>query len=223
MGKVLVACEESQIVTKAFIDAGHDAMSCDIAYDGALGMPHYKGDVRDLLTEYYDLVIFHPVCRYIANSGVQWLRRELDRWHNLKDACSFFNLRHKFNSTRVATENPIPHGYAVEGRVKYKKDIDGVWIHTYSNIAHEHIGKPDQIIQPWQFGHEKMKATCFWLKGLPPLQPTKIVGPPPKNKKERYKWQDVWTASPGPERERLRSRTYQGIANAMADQWGKLL
>ena len=100
----------------------------------------------------------------------------------------------------MATENPIPHKYAVEL-----------------------IGGYDQIFQPWHFGHEKMKATCLWLKGLPPLKYTNVVGPPPKDKKERYKWQDVWTASPGPGREKLRSVTYQGFADAMADQWSVLL
>ena len=198
--RVLIACEESQTVCKAFRERGHEAYSCDIQ-DCSGGHPewHLKTDVRQLLTEYFDLVIFHPVCRYITNSGVRWLHTEPGRLDKLDEACIFFNLRHKFNSPRVATENPIPHKYAVDK-----------------------IGVYDQIFQPWHFGHEKMKATCLWLKGLPPLEYTNIVGPPPKDKKERYQWQDVWAASPGPDREKLRSKTYQGIANAMSEQWGGL-
>lgn len=197
--KVLIAAEQSQVVTEQFIMLGHDAMSCDKYYPGAKGLPHFKGDVRELLKEYFDLVIFHPVCRYLANSGVQHLRKDPYRFIKMCDASDFFNLRHKFNSPKVAAENPIPHKYAVC-----------------------QIGMYDQIFQPWHFGHKKMKATCLWLKNLPPLKHTNVVGPPPKDKKERYKWQDVWTCSPGPERERLRSVTYEGIAKAMAEQWGTI-
>lgn len=203
----LVACEQSQEVTEQIIMLGHNAMSCDINYDGAKLLPHYRGDVRDLLKERYDLVIFHPVCKYLTNSGVRWLynpdgRQNTRRWMSLIDGMNFFNLRHEFNSDFVATENPIPHKYAVNGIA----DKAG-------------IGKYNQCFQPWHFGHEKMKATCLWLKGLPPLKPTNIVGPPPKDKKERIKWQDIWMASPGPDRERLRSVTYTGVAEAMAKQW----
>lgn len=203
----LVACEQSQEVTEQLIMLGHKAMSCDIEYDGAKGYPHYKGDVRDLLQERYDLVIFHPVCKYIANSGVRWLynpdgRQNTRRWMSLIDAMYFFNLRHQFNSDYVGTENPIPHKYAVNGIA----DKEG-------------IGKYNQCFQPWHFGHEKMKATCLWLKNLPALKHTNIVGPPPKDKAERNKWQDVWMASPSPDRERLRSVTYAGVAKAMATQW----
>lgn len=198
--KILIACEESQTVCKAFRILGHEAYSCDII-DCSGGHPewHIKGDIRLLLREYFDLVIFHPVCRYIANSGVRWLHEENGRWDKMNEACDFFNLRHKFNSPCVATENPIPHKYAVEK-----------------------IGTYDQLFQPWHFGHQKMKGTCLWLKNLPKLIPTTIVGPPPKDKKERYKWQDTWTASPGPDREKLRSKTYQGIADAMAAQWSDI-
>lgn len=213
--KVLIAGEQSQIITEAFIKKGHSAMSCDNKYPGAKGLPHYFGDVRDLLAEYYDLVIFHPVCKFIANSGVRWLAGNDQRMADLAEAIMFFNLRHKFNSNKVATENPIPHKYAVDGLYMTNGE-------TSAFDGKTGIGKYDQLFQPWHFGHKKMKATCLWLKGLPPLIPTNIVGPPPKDKKERYKWQDVWTASPGPDRERLRSVTYQGVADAMADQWGGL-
>ncbi len=185
---------------------GHKAMSCDIEYDGAKGLPHYKGDVRDLLKERYDLVIFHPVCKYQTNSGVRWLHTEAGRWEKLKQGIYFFNLRHRFNSDCVGTENPIPHKYAVNG-------------FSHNGVQSFGIGEYDQLFQPWHFGHEKMKATCLWLKNLPKLEYTNIVGPPPKDKKERQKWQDVWMASPGPDRERLRSVTYTGVAEAMAKQW----
>lgn len=207
--KVLVACEESQIVCLAFRERGHEAYSCDLQ-ECSGGHPewHIKADVRSQLSEYYDLVIFHPVCKFISNSGVRWLHTEKGRWGKLAQGISFFNLRHCFNSKKIATENPIPHKYAVTG-LDWNENRIGTGIEIY-----------DQLVQPWEFGHKKMKATCFWLKGLPPLIPTDIVGPPPKDKKERYKWQDVWTASPGPDRERLRSKTYSGIAKAMAEQWG---
>lgn len=196
--KVLVAGEESQIITIAFRNKGHEAYSCDLQ-DCSGGHPewHLKKDLRLLLNDYFDLVIFHPVCQFLANSGVRWLHTQEGRWKKMEQAAAFFNLRHKFNSPRVATENPIPHKY-----------------------ARELIGNYDQIFQPWHFGHEQMKATCLWLKGLPPLEYTDIAGPPPKDKKERQKWQDVWMASPGPEREKLRSKTFPGIADAMSDQWG---
>lgn len=194
--RVLVACEESQVVTQAFIERGHDAMSCDLQ-PGRKGLPHYQGDVRDLLDKYFDLVIFHPVCKFITNSGVCHLHTEPGRWEKLDQACEFFNLRHRFNSPRVATENPIPHKYAVAK-----------------------IGKYDQMFQPWHFGHKEMKATCLWLKGLPPLKFTNVVGPPPKEKEQRKYWQTLHRLSPGPDREKLRSVTFQGIAEAMASQWG---
>lgn len=213
--KVGVFCEESQVVCKAFRARGHEAYSVDIV-DCSGGHPewHIKNDVREMIGERFDLIIFHPVCKFITNSGVRWLHTEFGRWRKLGEACEFFNLRHQFNSPLIATENPIPHKYAVSGLLKWGSEF------VYDkDLA---IGKYDQVFQPWHFGHQKMKATCLWLKGLPALKPTNIVGPPPKDKKERYQWQDIWTASPGPDRERLRSVTYQGIAEAMADQWGNL-
>lgn len=117
----------------------------------------------------------------------------------MNKAASFFKMLLNSPIPRIAVENPIPHKYAVE-----------------------QIGrKYDQIIQPWQHGHEEMKATCLWLKNLPPLRPTNIVGPPPKDKEERKKWARVHRASPGPDRWKERSRTLPGIAEAMADQWGR--
>lgn len=194
--KVLVACERSQIGVTEFRKLGHEAISCDIlpCY-GNHPEWHIQADIRTLLNDFFDLVIFHPVCRYIANSGVRWLHEEAGRVEKMIEACEFFNLRHKFNAPKVGTENPVPHGYAVRGYVEKNGNRN--------YIQHgQYIGDPDQCFQPWHHGHQQMKATCMWLKGLPKLEPSNIVGPPPSDKAERYKWQNCWTASPGPERER---------------------
>jgi len=186
--KALIAGEESLIICTEFRKRGHEAYSCDLLPTSGLHPKwHIQCDVRELLKEYFDLVIFHPPCTRLANSGVRWLH-ERDLWKEMEEAAEFFNLRHEFNSRKVATENPIPHKYAV--------DL---------------IGKYDQIIQPWMFGHGETKATCLWLKGLPLLKPTNIVD----GREGR-----IWKMSPGPDRSKLRSRTYQGIAEAMSLQWG---
>ena len=165
--KVLIACEESQAVTKEFRKLGHEAYSCDLQ-ECSGGHPewHMQTDVRDVLTDNWDAIIAHPVCRYIANSGVQWLHRDTTRWVKMYEATEFFNLFLDHPCGLVAVENPIPHKYSL-GYLRRKYD---------------------QIIQPWQFGHKKMKATCFWLKGLPKLEHTDVVGPPPKDPEERKKW-----------------------------------
>ena len=195
--RVLVACEFSGIVRDAFIAAGHDAVSCDLLPTERPG-PHIQGDVIALLdNESFDLIIAHPPCTYLANSGVRWLYggkgtvRDPERWLNTYEAARFFRTLLYADCDRVAVENPIMHRY---GR--------------------EIIGRgPNQIIQPWMFGHPETKATCIWLKGLPPLTPTNIVdGREPR----------VHHASPGPDRWKERSRTLPGIAAAMADQWGAL-
>jgi len=184
---VLIACEFSGIVRDAFAARGHNAMSCDLLPSERPGL-HYQGDVRDLVDKYFDLVIFHPECTFLTNSGVRWLHTQPGRWDKLEEAITFFNLRHKFNSPRVGTENPIPHKY-----------------------AREKIGGYQQLIQPWQFGHGETKATCLWLKGLPPLIPSNVVP---------GRFGKVWRMGPHPDRCKNRSRTYQGIAEAMAAQWG---
>lgn len=150
--KVLIACEYSGRSRDAFLRLGHDAMSCDLLPTDVPG-PHYQGDVRDVLGERWDLIIAHPECTYITNSGVRWLDRDITRWKKLYEACQFFKLFLDHPCERVAIENPIPH--------KYARD----WIGT----------RYSQIIQPWQFGHGETKATCLWLKGLPKLTPTDIV------------------------------------------------
>ena len=193
---VLIACEFSGVVRDAFRARGHNALSADLLPTERPG-PHYQGDVRDVLYEDWDLVIAHPPCTYLANSGVRWLHNNPERWELMKQAASFFNeclnLPHV---ERVAVENPIPHKY-----------------------ARELIGNYTQIIQPWMFGHMESKATALWLRGLPPLRPTHNVHDEmmmlPKNIRNR-----VHYASPKADRWKDRSRTYVGIAEAMAEQWG---
>jgi hypothetical protein len=189
---VLVACESSGRVREAFRRRGHDAFSCDLnpAEDGSPW--HLHKDVRRVLGLPWDMVIAHPPCTRLTNSGVRWLA-ERNLWNDMKDACNFFNL-FKGCAPKVCIENPIPHRYAAE-----------------------RIGKYTQIIQPWQFwagepGTGEQKATCLWLENLPPLVPT--------TPNETGRHQACWLMSPGPERTIARSRTYQGIADAMAEQWG---
>ncbi|MGN8718629.1 DNA cytosine methyltransferase [Lactobacillus amylovorus] len=197
--KVLVACEYSGVVRDAMRARGHDAMSCDILPTDAPG-PHYQGDVRDLMTEEWDLVIAHPPCTYLANSGVSWLKKDPDRWTKMKEGAEFFRLMGQFNSPRIAIENPIQHRYAVE----------------------EHgLGRQTQVVQPWMFGHPEMKATGLWLYGLPKLEPTDdvrgLMELLPKNQQQRLHY-----LPPSEDRWKLRSTTFSGLAAAMADQWGSL-
>jgi hypothetical protein len=201
--KVLVACESSGRVREAFTKKGHYALSCDLKPSEIPGN-HYQGDIKGVLYDDWDLIIAHPPCDYLANSGVRWLikgdvERRRARWIDLSYARKFFHMfyDHPF-CKKIVIENPIPHKHAL-------------------------LPKYTQLIQPWQFGHKEMKATCLWLKGVPKLKFTDIVGPPPKDKKERYDWQKVWTAPPGPLRKENRSRTYLGIAEAMAEQWSNIV
>ena len=204
--RVLVACEYSGTVRDAFIAQGHDAMSCDLlptdapnwTYDPFTKLrthhpergSHYQGSVLDILDDGWDLMIAHPPCTYLTNSGVRWLHTDESRWGKLDEACEFFNRLLDADIPRICVVNPIPHKYAVEriGGRKYT-----------------------QIIQPWQFGHCETKATCLWLKGLQKLTPTNIVD---------GREQRMWKLPPSEDRWKLRSKTYQGIADAMAQQWG---
>lgn len=200
MARVLVACEYSGKVRQAFRNLGHDAWSCDIlpADDGS--QYHFTGDVTPLLDQEWDLLIGHPPCTYLTNAGVRWLNTIPGRWDQMREGAEFFNLLLNANVPRVAIENPIMHKYAVEiiGR------------------------RQDQVIQPWMFGHTEQKATCLWLKNLPPLVETNNVREQMKSmaKKDTQK---VFYASPGKDRWKLRSETYQGIADAMANQWNEVL
>lgn len=197
--RVLVACEYSGRVRDAFIRHGHEAMSCDILPTDSPG-PHYQGDVQNILGDNWDLMIAHPPCTYMTNSGVTWLHKDPTRWAKLDDAASFFKLLLDAPIEKIAVENPIMHKYA-------KERIGGV--------------KQTQVIQPWMFGHTEQKATCLWLKNLPPLVPTNDVKAEmlqlPDNERQRLHY-----LPPSADRWKLRSTTYMGIAEAMANQWGAL-
>lgn len=200
--RVLVACEESQVVCKAFRERGHEAYSCDIqTCSGDHPEWHYQEDVKYLLqATTWDLIIAHPPCTRISNSGVRWLK-ERNLWWELAQAVRFFNSFNYLGKSgiKVAIENPIPHKYAVEG-----------FLYGVGAVS-EGIGKYNQIIQPWQFGHPEQKATCLWLYGLPELKPTEIV----EGREQR-----IWKMPPSKDRAKERSKTFPGIAKAMAEQWG---
>ena len=187
--KVLVACEYSGRVRDAFIRKGHDAMSCDLLDTDVPG-PHYIGNVLDIIDRDWDLMIAHPPCTYLANSGVRWLHSQEGRWQKMEESALFFKALWEADIPKICVENPIPHSYAV-------KAIGGM--------------KYTQKIQPWQFGHGETKATCLWLKGLPPLVPTDIVD---------GREQRILNLPPSKDRWKIRSTTFLGIAAAMADQWG---
>jgi hypothetical protein len=199
--KVLIACEFSGIVRDAFAKRGHEAVSCDILPSEQEFGEHRQCDVTKLLTDHWDLMIAHPPCTYLTNAGVRHLHSHVTsvngvrakihgeaRMQAMREAAEFFNLLKNAPIPRICVENPIPHKY-----------------------AREIIGKYDQLIQPWQFGHGETKATCLWLKNLPKLVPTNIVD----GREAR-----IHKMAPGPNRSKERSRTFQGIADAMAAQWG---
>jgi hypothetical protein len=181
--RILVACEYSGRVRDAFIAKGLDAMSCDLLPTDAPG-PHYQGDVFDVIGGGWDLMIAHPPCTHLAVSGARHFAAKQASGVQ-QEALAFVRRLLGAPIKRIALENPI-------------------------SIISSHIRKPDQIIQPWQFGHGETKATCLWLKGLPKLMPTNIVA---------GREAKVHRMSPSAERWKLRSTTYQGIADAMADQW----
>jgi hypothetical protein len=198
--RVLVACEFSGVVRDAFIRHGHDAVSCDLLPTESDG-PHIEGDVLDILDDGWDLMVAHPPCTYLTNAGVRYLHDHVtsrrgnrasvygeDRWEAMRESAAFFNALRSAPVPRVAVENPIPHKY-----------------------ARELIGRYDQLIQPWMFGHGETKATCLWLRGLPPLMATLVV---------EGREAKVHRMSPGPDRGKKRSVTYRGIADALARQWG---
>ena len=201
--RVLIACEFSGVVRDAFIERGHNAYSCDILPgEGKYSGNHYQTPIINILYEKWDLMIAHPPCTRLANSGVRWLS-ERNLWEELENAIGFFNDLNGCGIPKIAVENPIPHKYARDG-FEYAHGDDFVSIPG--------IGKYDQIIQPWQFGHGETKATCLWLKNLPKLEPTNIVD----GREGR-----IHKLPPSKDRARLRSITYQGIADAMAEQWGQ--
>ncbi len=190
--RVLIACEKSRRVASAFEALGHNTYSCDILPAEVPGN-HIQDDVLHHLNDGWDLMIAHPDCTYLANSGVRWLGNNPERFTRMVEACQFFNQLLDANIPLIAVENPIQHKY-----------------------ARQYIRKYDQIIQPWYFGDAESKATCLWLKGLPLLIP--LITDKPLNVN-----QSVWREGPSPERRANRSRTFRGIANAMGLQWGQLL
>lgn len=181
--RVLIACEYSGRVRDAFLALGHDAMSCDLLPTDVEG-PHHLGDVTKLLHMGWDLMIAHPPCTHLAVSGSRWFK---DKVKEQAEALVFVQTLMDAPIAKIAIENPI-------------------------SVISSRIRKPDQIIQPWQFGHGETKATCLWLKGLPKLTPTNVV----EGREAR-----VHRMPPSPDRWKERSRTYQGIAEAMAAQWGQ--
>lgn len=180
--RILVGCEYSGVVRDAFIARGHDALSCDLLPTEQPG-PHYQGDVRDILGDGWDLAIFHPPCTHLAVSGARHFHR---KQAEQAEALDFVRLLLRADIGMIALENPV-------------------------SIIASAIRPPDQVIQPWWFGHGEVKATCLWLKNLPLLVPTCTVA----GREAR-----VHKMPPGPNRWKERSRTLGGVAAAMADQWG---
>ena len=194
--KVLVACEYSGIVRDAFTSKGHDAWSCDILPTESPGN-HFQGDILEHLDKGWDLMIAHPPCTHLAVSGARWFTEGKKPWSLQEDALDFVRKLLAAPINKIALENPV-------------------------SVISTKIRKPNQIIQPFQFGHDVSKKTCLWLKNLPNLKPTKIVKPDivEKNgyKMSRHHWETF--KLPSKIRGKVRSRFYEGIAEAMADQWG---
>jgi len=195
--EVLIACEFSGIVRDAFIAKGHDAMSCDLLPTERPG-PHYQGDVFDIINDGFDLMIAHVPCTHLAVSGAAWFEQKRKDGRQ-QQGIDFFMRVVNAKCDKIAIENPVGI-------------MSTVW------------RKPDQIIQPYQFGDPFKKKTCLWLKSLPLLSPTKIVDEGEQLKYNSGKTMPKWYADayklPAAERTKVRSRTFQGIADAMANQWG---
>lgn len=207
--RVFIACEFSGVVRRAFNARGHDAWSCDLLPSEDGSNHHIIGDARDYLTLGWDLLmVAHPPCTRLCNSGVRWLsepppgRTREALWRELDEGAALFSDFWNAPIERVAIENPVMHRHAKE-RIR--------------NFA-----PPAQTVQPWWFGDPAFKATSLYLRGLPPLAPTTKLTPPKKGTPEHRAWSHVHLAAPSPERWKQRSRTFAGFADAMADQWGVL-
>jgi hypothetical protein len=192
--RVLIACEYSGVVRDAFIRAGHEAMSCDLLPTDAPG-PHYQGDVFDIINDGWDLMVAHPPCTYLSVSGMHWTTRGLRDPQLTEDALAFVQRLMDAPVERIAIENPV-------------------------SIISTRIRKPDQIIQPWWFGHDASKKTCLWLKNLPLLTPTDMLPGDAKTRRGNQTASGQNKLSPSKDRWKIRSATYKGIADAMAAQWG---
>ena len=208
MGKILIACEESQAVTKEFRRLGHESYSCDILpCSGGHPEWHLQSDVTEILKEEWDMIIAFPPCTYLTVTGNRWFNikkygdKAIKRHADRKDAINFFML-FATSANKGAIENPI-------------------------GVMSSEWRKPDQIVNPYEFGDPYEKKTCLWLKGLPKLKTTNIVKPPEGTKFKSGRTMPSWYAEawllPKEERAKLRSKTFPGIAKAMATQWGKLL
>jgi len=196
--RVLIACEYSGAVRDAFIRAGHYAASCDLLPSESPLGDHYQCNVLDIIDHGWDLMVAHPPCTYLSSSGLHWNKRRPEREQMTKYALQFVSQLMEVNIPRIAIENPI-------------------------GCISTQIRKPDQIIKPYQFGHDASKNTCLWLKGLPLLRPTQFVEPRLVNGKSRWANQTDSgqnKLTPSPDRWKIRSETYTGIAKAMAEQWG---
>lgn len=189
--KVLVGCERFGVVRDAFRRLGHDAWSCDVV--SARG-PHIQSDVLDVVGDGWDLAIFHPDCTYLASSGLHWNRRVEGRQEKTDKALEFVRQLMSCNIPHWALENPI-------------------------GCISSQIRKPDQIVQPWQFGEDASKATCLWLHNLPQLEHTNVLPGGRQARRANQTPSGQNKLGPSPERAMLRARTYQGIADAMAQQW----
>lgn len=197
--RVLIACEYSGTVRDAFLRLGHDAMSCDLLPTEKTG-PHYQGDVIDIISLGWDLMIAHPPCTYLSVSGMHWTTRGLRDPQLTEHALDFVRQLLNAPIERIALENPV-------------------------SIISTRIRQPDQIVQPYEYGHDASKKTCLWLKNLPPLKPTDYIQPRIIEGKKRWSNQTNTgqnRLSPSPDRWKRRSATYSGIASAMAEQWGSL-
>lgn len=194
--RVLIGCEYSGVVRDAFIRAGHDAMSCDLLPTESLG-PHYHGDIRDVLDYPWDLAIFHPPCTHLAVSGAKHFAEKRADGRQ-QEALDFVRLLMDAPIPRICLENPV-------------------------SIISTQIRKPDQIVQPYMFGDEATKTTCLWLKGLPLLMATNVVGKGARHVTKGGNSLPEWyNLPPSPDRAKIRSRTFLGFALAMAAQWGAL-
>lgn len=190
--RVLVACEYSGRVRDAFAALGHDAWSCDLLPSESPQGLHVIGDVRSILTDGWDLMIAHPPCTHLAVSGARWFK---DKRQEQAQALEFVRTLLDAPIEKIALENPV-------------------------SVISSHIRRPDQIIQPWMFGHPESKTTCLWLKGLPKLQPTNILQRPASGRWTNQTPSGQNRLGPSPDRWKERSLTYEGIAKAMAEQWG---
>jgi len=198
MARVLVACEYSGVVREAFRKQGHDAWSCDLLPSDDGSPNHYTCDMCAVVGRRWDLLIAHPPCTYLCSSGLHWNKRMPGRAYMTEAAIVFVKWISELDIPRIAIENPI-------------------------GCLSTRFRKPDQIIQPWQFGHPESKATCLWLKNLPKLEPTNVLPKPASGRWENQTASGQNKLGPSADRWKIRSRTYQGIADALAEQYGKLL